>query len=151
MKKHLLLASLVIASFAANAQKKTTTSAVIAFDATTAIDALPKAENKTVVASLNTQTGAVAFEATMKNFAFGNPRIQDHFNQPNWLDSEKYPTATFVGKLVYPKAVNFKKNGTYNAEVEGDLTMHGVTNKVKAPVVIRFDQSPRARRTSGSV
>lgn len=133
MKKQLFIAALLLASTAVFAQKKTTTSAVIAFDATTPIDALPKAENKTAVASLDTKTGAVAFEAIMKNFAFGNPKIQEHFNQPNWLDSDKYPTATFAGKLVNPKAVNFAKDGSYTAEVEGDLTIHGVTNKIKAP------------------
>ena len=35
--------------------EKTTTSAVINFDATTEIDALPKAENKTVIAAIDTQ------------------------------------------------------------------------------------------------
>jgi hypothetical protein len=61
------------------AQKKTTTSATINFDATTSIDKLPKAENKTVIASLDTKTGKLAFEAQVKSFAFSNPRIQDHF------------------------------------------------------------------------
>lgn len=128
-----MIAALLLAGTAAFAQKKTTTSAVIAFDATTPIDALPKAENKAAIASLDTKTGTVAFEATMKNFAFTNPKIQEHFNQPNWLDSEKYPTSTFTGKIVDLSKVNFAKDGTYNAEVEGDLTMRGVTKKVKAP------------------
>ena len=133
MKKTLVLTALVLATGATFAQKKTTTSGSISFDATTSIDNLPKADNKTVIASLDTKTGAIAFEAIMKNFAFSNPKIQEHFNAPNWLDSEKYPTATFTGAIVNPKDVNFNKDGTYNVAVEGNLTMHGETKKVSTP------------------
>ena len=47
------------------------------------------------------------------------------------LDSDKFPTATFNGKITNLKDVNFKKDGTYTAAVEGELTIHGVTNTVK--------------------
>ena len=136
MKKTILFFGLLIAASATFAQKKTTTSATIAFDATTSLDALPKAENKTAVASLDTKTGAVAFESVIKNFAFSNPKIQEHFNTAGWMDSDKFPTATFKGMITNLSAVNFKKDGTYTANVEGDLTMHGETQKVKTVATI---------------
>ncbi|HMP92972.1 MAG TPA: YceI family protein [Phnomibacter sp.] len=136
MKTNLLTLAMALITVTAFSQKLTTTSAVIAFDATTPLDKLPKAENKTVIASVNTQTGAVAFEALIKNFAFSNPRIQEHFNQPNWMDSDKYPTATFTGKITNLAAVNFSKNGTYTADVEGDLTMHGQTKPIKTKAYV---------------
>ena len=89
MKKIFFLLAMVTVTGSLFAQKKTTTSAVVAFDASTAIDALPKAENKTVVAALDTKTGDVAFEANVKNFAFSNPTIQDHFIGGNWINSGK--------------------------------------------------------------
>ena len=58
MKKTTLVLALVFAAGAAFAQKKTTSSATVSFDATTPKDALPKAENKTVIGSIDTQTGA---------------------------------------------------------------------------------------------
>ena len=136
MKKSILFVGLVIAAGATFAQKKTTTSATISFDATTPIDKLPKADNKTAIASLDTKKGNVAFEAIVKNFAFTNPMIQDHFNGATWMDSEKFSTATFKGIITNLKAINFKKDGTYNANVEGDLTIHGETQKVKTTAVI---------------
>ena len=138
MKKTILFFALVAVTGASFAQKKTTTSATVSFDATTKLDALPKAENKTVVASLNTKTGAVAFESTIKNFSFSNPKIQEHFNTTGWLDSDKFPTATFKGNLTNLSAINFKADGTYSADVSGDLTLHGVTKPVtsKASVVV---------------
>ncbi|RYY53887.1 MAG: YceI family protein [Chitinophagaceae bacterium] len=134
MKKTLLIAALFVTATSVFAQKKTTSSATVTFDATTPIDALPKAENKTVVASLDTKSGAVAFEAPVKNFAFTNPMIQDHFNGDKWLNSNEFPAFTFKGKVADLKAVKFDKDGTYSSTVDGDLTVKGKTNKVKAPV-----------------
>ena len=137
MKKSIILFALVGLSTMAIAQKKqTTTSATINFDATTSLDKLPKADNKTVVASLDTKTGNVAFESIVKSFTFSNPKMQEHFNGEKWMDSEKYPTATFTGKIGDLKAVNFKKDGIYNVAVMGDLTLHGVTKPIKTKAVI---------------
>jgi hypothetical protein len=80
MKQIFFAAAFVFAAVTATAQSKTTTSAIVSFDATTPIDALPKAENKTVVGMMDTKTGQVGFEAAVNNFAFSNPTIQQHFN-----------------------------------------------------------------------
>jgi polyisoprenoid-binding protein YceI len=136
MKKTILLFALVAVVSAGFAQKKKTTSATIKFDATTSLDALPKAENKTAVASLNTKTGDVAFESIIKSFSFSNPKIQEHFNTAGWMDSDKFPKATFKGKITNLAAVNFKADGTYSATVEGNLTMHGVTKPVSTTASI---------------
>lgn len=137
MKKTILFlafATLVSVSFAQ--KKRTTTSATINFDATTKLDALPKAENKTTIASLNTKNGDIAFEAAIKNFAFSNPKIQEHFNGATWMDSDKFPKATFKGKITNVSKVNFKTDGTYTANVQGNLTMHGITKPVNTTATI---------------
>lgn len=131
MKKTMLLAVLAISLGQVSAQKKTTTSAVINFDATTEIDALPKAENKTVIAAIDTKKGTVAFEASIKSFSFSNPKIQEHFNGAGWMNSDQFPTATFNGNISNLAEIDFGKEGTYKANVEGELTMHGVAQKVK--------------------
>ena len=48
--------------------------------------------------------------------------MQEHFNE-NYLESDIYPTSIFSGKVVV------SKNDT--ATVQGDLTIHGKTNKIK--------------------
>ena len=138
MKKTTLIITLLFTAASIFAQKKTTTSGRINFDATTSLDPLPKAENKTVVAAINAATGAIAFEAIIKSFSFANPMMQGHFNSVNWLDSDKFPTATFKGKITNLAAIDFNKDGTYTAEVTGDLTIHGVTKPIttKGSVVV---------------
>lgn len=140
MKKSVIILALTFAAGAVFAQKKrTTTSARISFDATTSLDKLPKAENKTAIAALDTKKGTVSFEAIIKNFSFENPKMQEHFNSAGWMNSDKYPTATFKGTITNMSEVNFKKDGSYSAKIEGDLTMHGVTKKVTttAPIVVK--------------
>lgn len=141
MKKTILSLALVLATGLLFAQKKTTTSAIINFDATTSIDKLPKAENKTVIASLDTKTGKLAFEATVKSFTFSNPRIQEHFNNATWMDSEKFPTASFAGTISNLKDVKFNKDGVYNVNVRGDLTIHGVTKPVETKGTVTVNGS----------
>ena len=136
MKRTILSMMIAAVSMMTFAQKKTSTSATIAFDASTSIDDLPKAENKTAIAAIDPEKNTVQFEAAIKNFAFSNPKIQEHFNQKSWMNSDEFPKATFSGTITNPSAVNFKKDGTYNVTVDGDLTIKGKTNKVSAPAVI---------------
>jgi len=136
MKKTILALALIAATGSVFAQKKTTTSATVMFDATTDKDDKPKAENKTVIAALDTKTGAVQFEAAVKNFAFSNPMIQEHFNGAQWMNSDKFPKFSFNGQITDLKKVNFQKDGTYNVSVKGDLTVKDITKPVTAPATI---------------
>ena len=136
MKKTILFIALTVVAGALYAQKKTTTSGSISFDATTSLDDLPKADNKTVIAAIDTKAGTVAFEAIIKSFTFGNPMMQEHFNSPKWLDSEKFPKATFKGTITNLADVNFGADGTYSAKLAGDLTMHGITKPLASTATI---------------
>ena len=65
----------------------------------------------------------------VKSFKFKSPLMEEHFNE-NYMESDKLPKTSFKGKVL-----NYDgKTGTYDAE--GDLTIHGVTNKVKTKVTI---------------
>lgn len=136
MKKTILFLFLTAITGSAMAQKATTTSAVVTFDATTPKDALPKAENKTVIASFDKTTGALLFEAAVNNFSFTNPMMQDHFNGEKWLNSGEFPKFTFTGKVDKISKVKFDKDGTYDVEVSGNLTVKGVSKEVSTPAII---------------
>ena len=132
MKKTILFFSLIVLAGGVIAQKVTTTSAVIGFDATTPKDALPKAENKAAIASLDKTTGAIMFEAAVNNFAFSNPKIQEHFNSAGWLNSAQFPKFTFSGKIDKINKVKFNKTGSYDVTVSGNLTVKGISKPVSA-------------------
>ena len=55
--------------------------------------------------------------------------MQEHFNE-NYMESDKLPKATFKGAVLNMKDIDVKKDGVYNVDVKGDLTIHGVTKNV---------------------
>lgn len=78
--------------------------------------------NKKTQAILNTVTGEIAVRMNMRDFDFPNELMEEHFNE-NYVESEKYPTATFRGKLV--ETVDFSKKGTHALSATGTFTLHG--------------------------
>jgi len=88
-----------------------------------------EAHNKQVNAALDTKTGTIVFKVLMKSFIFEKALMQEHFNE-NYVESDKFPNATFQGKVTNIDAIDFSKKGSYEASISGDLTIHGVTNKV---------------------
>ena len=84
------------------------------------------AENKKSQAILNTANNELAIRMNMRDFVFPNKLMQEHFNE-NYMESAKYPTATFSGKL--DNAPDFTKDGQYDVSAMGKFTVHGVTKE----------------------
>ncbi|MVN74975.1 YceI family protein [Hymenobacter sp. HMF4947] len=91
-----------------------------------------EARNQQVGAAVDVQSGQVAFTVPMKEFKFPKSLMQVHFNE-NYVESEKYPKATFTGHLVGFESVQLVSSGPRQVQVEGDLTIHGVTRHVRVP------------------
>ena len=89
------------------------------------------AHNYQVTSVMNTETGEMAFKVTMNAFQFEKALMQQHFNE-KYIESEKFPESTFKGKITDLSKIDFTKDGEYKAQVEGELTIHGVTKPVKA-------------------
>lgn len=75
--------------------------------------------------------GTIAVSIPMMSFEFKKALMQEHFNE-NYVESAKYPKAKFVGAVTNLPALKLNQNGKYKTTVEGDLTIHNVTNKIKA-------------------
>ncbi len=56
--------------------------------------------------------------------------MQEHFNE-NYVESHKYPNASFQGKITNLDEIDFSVPGTYNTVVEGELTIKDATNSIK--------------------
>lgn len=116
-----------------------TKSGAIDFFSKTALENV-EAKNNQTVSFLKTETGDLSFGVLMKSFTFKNALMEEHFNE-NYIESDKYPKAKFKGKITNLSDIDFNKNGTYKANVEGKLTLHGVTNNIitTADLVIEGD------------
>ena len=83
--------------------------------------------NTSVNSFLNTTTREVIFIVPITSFQFKDKLMQEHFNE-NYMESNKYPTATFNGKI--NEAVDLSKDGTYPVTVTGKLKIHGVEKEI---------------------
>jgi hypothetical protein len=90
-----------------------------------------KGDNNQVASILNAENGEVIFNVLMKSFKFDRALMEEHFNE-NYVESDKFPKSTFKGKITNLSSVDFKKDGTYNVDIEGELLIHGATKPVKA-------------------
>jgi polyisoprenoid-binding protein YceI len=119
---------LLLACNAIQAQKYYTKNGSISFFSSTSMENI-KADNNQVVSVLNVQAGELQFSLLIKNFHFKKALMEEHFNE-NYMESDKYPKSNFKGSIADISKVNFTKDGSYAVTVSGDLTMHGVTQKI---------------------
>jgi polyisoprenoid-binding protein YceI len=104
---------------------RTSVGEVSFFSKTPALDI--EALNKKAGAILNAGTRDLAIQMKITDFQFPNKLMQEHFNE-NYLESERFPTAKFAGKIT--EAIDLSKPGTYPVTAAGNLTIHGVTKPV---------------------
>jgi polyisoprenoid-binding protein YceI len=82
-------------------------------------------------------THQFAFSVDIKSFQGFNSALQrEHFNE-KYMESEKFPKASFSGKII--EHVDFSKDGSYEVRAKGDLDIHGVKQMrvIKGKITIR--------------
>lgn len=128
--KHLLFLIIGIALIAATTSsgKYMTKNGKVSFYSDAPLEKI-EAKNSQVNAAINAETGDVLFKVLIKSFVFEKALMQEHFNE-NYMESDKFPTSTYKGKITNLNDISFDKSGSYIAKVSGKLTLHGVTKDV---------------------
>lgn len=125
--KNTLLLALLFVGFQSKAQLYMTTTGEVSFFSKTPMTDID-AVNKSVSSIINSATNEVAVQMRITNFVFPNKLMQEHFNE-NYLESEKFPSATFKGKI--KEAIDLTLAGTYPITASGTATIHGVTRPIE--------------------
>ena len=96
-----------------------------------------KAESEQVVSILDVKEGKIVATMLMRSFNFRKALMQEHFNE-NYVESSKYPKASFTGNVTNMDEIDLKKDGKYTLDVKGQITLHGVTRplELKAEAVV---------------
>ena len=98
---------------------------------------LIKASSEDMKGLIESDKKEFTFIVRIKTFKGFNTSLQrEHFNE-NYLESGKYPDATFTGKII--EDVDFTKNNTFTVRAKGLLTVHGVSQEriIKSDMTIR--------------
>jgi len=134
MKKSILSLAIVIVAIITSAFSPTVGKLVsktghVNFFSHTAIEDIT-ADNYKVVSTLETTTGELIYSIPMQSFEFEKSKMQQHFNSGKFLDTKQFPKSKFKGMITNLSDVNFDVDGTYKANVTGDLTIHGETKSL---------------------
>ena len=82
----------------------------------------------TIVLDTKGSTGTVDVTIDAGSISFGVPKLDEHVKSAEMFDVQKYPTATYKGKLA-----DFKNGAP--TKVVGEFTLHGVTR----PLTLTLD------------
>jgi hypothetical protein len=144
MKAKLLFILLIVFSASLYSQEiYHTRTGTIIFDSSTPLETI-YAQNNQVTSFLNTSDGELNFAALMRSFRFKNALMEEHFNE-NFIESAKYPRAVFKGKILNWEVIDLTREEEQQAEIEGELTLHGVTKKISPNATLH----PRGGKIDG--
>ena len=139
--KNIVFLFLLLACMSLNAQDKyfTKTGQIYFMSHTDAIDI--DGNNRQVASFLNITNGELVFAVLIKSFQFTLATAAEHFNE-TYMESHKFPKATFKGKIKNFENLDLKKAGVIQVEVEGILNIHGVSKNIveKATLTVDKDQ-----------
>lgn len=136
------LGLLLIVCFAAEASaqlKYTTANGEIKFASKAQLELIRATSNK-LSGVFDPATNKFAFLVNMQSFQGFNSELQrKHFNE-NYIESEKFPTARFGGKVI--EQVDFSQDNTVEVRAKGELEIHGQTQTriIKAKITIKGKQ-----------
>jgi len=129
MKKAIIISIVLLAfTISSYSQKYITKNGMVKFHSESPMETI-EAINKQVNAALDTETGDMVFKVLIKGFEFEKALMQEHFNE-NYMHSDDFPNSTFLGKVTNLNDLDFTADAKYEVNVEGELTIKGVTKKV---------------------
>lgn len=122
---------LIILISSIQAQKHFTRSGKITFYSDAPLEKI-EANNNTATSVIDLESGRMEFAALIQAFQFEKALMQEHFNE-NYMESGKYPKATFKGNITDLTKVDFTQNGSYEVTIKGTMTIHGVEQEIEVP------------------
>lgn len=130
MLRNLLAGMIILIAAVSNAQDRYfTKTGNISFHSKADLENID-AYNRTVTCVLDTKTGAVQLSTLMKGFEFQKALMQEHFNE-KYVESDRFPKGEFKGQITNNSSIDYTKDGSYPANVKGQLTIHGVTKDIE--------------------
>lgn len=118
----------------------TTQSAHISFFSSTPAEDI-ESNNYSVTSMIDPETGKMAFSVPMQAFEFKKALMQKHFNQRKFLDTKKFPRASFSGYIQDHESIDFSTPGSHEVTVKGELEIKGVKKAIEQTGTIEISDA----------
>jgi polyisoprenoid-binding protein YceI len=134
--KRLLLISLLFIAGMCHAQIYTCKDGFTKFTSEAPLE-LIKAQSHKTIGVIDCTTKNVAFSIDVDSFEGFNSGLQKEHFRENYMETERYPRATFKGKII--EDIDFSKNGTTIVRAKGLFNIHGTEKEkiVKVKITIK--------------
>ena len=119
----------------------------IVFNSKTPVETI-RAVNNNAQGIVATGKNIFLVRVPIQAFKFKRRLQQTHFNE-NYMESNKYPNATYRGKI--EGNYSLSKDGVYKVTTKGDLTIHGVKKARTVPATITVKNGVATLSTSFKV
>lgn len=96
-----------------------------------------EAESSELKGAIDNESKAFAFSIPMASFeGFNSPLQKEHFNE-NYMETTKFPKATFSGRII--ETIDLSKDGAYEIRAKGKLNIHGIEQEriIKSNVIVK--------------
>ena len=96
-----------------------------------------QAQSKKLRGVIDPANNGFAWSVEVNSFeGFNGPLQREHFNE-NYMESDKFPKASFAGKII--EQVDLQVEGTYAVRAKGKITVHGIEQEriIKSQVVVK--------------
>ena len=138
MKHFLLIAYLVFSTSNLTAQSIFKVEGDVSFVSIAPLETIEGNTNE-LIGIVDISNKNFAFKVNVASFdGFNSPLQKEHFNE-HYLETEKFPEATFLGTMLIKDDCT---NGCVtDAICKGKFTIHGVTQIVTIPINYNFEES----------
>lgn len=97
---------------------------------------LISASSNELIALIDKDKKTFGFKINMRSFqGFNSPLQKEHFHE-NYMESDKFPEASFRGKIIEDLDLNI--NGVYQVRAKGALSIHGISTEriIKSSITV---------------
>jgi len=105
-----------------------------------------EATNEEAIGAMDIEKGTVAVSMLIRNFHFEKSLMEEHFNE-NYMESEKFPKASFKGRILDFSSIDFDEVGSFTAQATGELDIHGISKPVTSDVTFDVTDSQIIAKT----
>ncbi len=135
MRKIILIVMLFNCIYLLAQKKLETTSGKVFFEASVPLFEEISAENNAVNCILNLKDNSIVFSLRIKDFKFKRDLMYTHFNEI-YLESDKYPRATFKGAIPNFELEKISTEGTI-LKINGIIKIHGISKAISVTGIFK--------------
>lgn len=135
MKQKIIFTLIFLAVISSSyAQKYITKTGCVYFKSRTDAIDIDGSNNK-VAAMLDMENGELVAIVLIKAFELPLATADKHFNE-TYMESDKYPKATFKGKILDYEKFDLNSNSTQEITIQGNLDIHGTNKQITQKTMV---------------